>query len=77
MRFRIEFLAEAERDFALIFDHLFDSCAGYGLSRASSAPSGRGATAACGRVSVPEDHDRPDGRRIDLSFTVLNIVGEC
>ena len=25
MRFRIEFSAEAERDFALIFDHLFES----------------------------------------------------
>jgi plasmid stabilization system protein ParE len=24
MRFRIEFSAEAERDFALIFDHLFE-----------------------------------------------------
>lgn len=30
-----------------------------------------GVTAACGRFSVPEDHDKPDGRRIDLSFMVL------
>ena len=32
MRFRIEFSAEAERDFALIFDHLFESCRGFGES---------------------------------------------
>lgn len=30
MRLRIEFSAEAERDFALIFDHLFESYLGYG-----------------------------------------------
>ena len=30
MRFRIEFSAEAERDFALIFDHLFESYLGFG-----------------------------------------------
>lgn len=30
-----------------------------------------GLTAACGTVSVPEHHDRPDGRRIALSFIVL------
>lgn len=29
-----------------------------------------GRTVACGKVSVPEDHDRPEGRRIDLSFMV-------
>ena len=32
MRFRIEFLAEAERDFALIFDHLFESYRSIGTS---------------------------------------------
>ena len=32
MRFRIEFAAEAERDFALIFDHLFESYLGFGES---------------------------------------------
>ena len=32
MRFRVEFSAEAERDFALIFDHLFESCLGFGES---------------------------------------------
>ena len=32
MRFRIEFSAEAERDFALIFDHLFQSYLSYGES---------------------------------------------
>lgn len=32
MRFRIEFSAEAERDFALIFDHLFESYLGFGES---------------------------------------------
>ena len=31
MRFRIEFSAEAERDFALIFDHLFESCRSFGI----------------------------------------------
>lgn len=30
MRFRIEFSAEAERDFALIFEHLFESYLGFG-----------------------------------------------
>ena len=30
MRFRIEFSAEAERDFALIFDHLFESYCSFG-----------------------------------------------
>ena len=30
MRCRIEFSAEAERDFALIFDHLFESSLGFG-----------------------------------------------
>lgn len=30
MRFRIEFSAEAERDFALIFDHLFESYLSFG-----------------------------------------------
>ena len=32
MRFRIEFSAKAERDFALIFDHLFESYLGFGES---------------------------------------------
>ena len=32
MRFRIEFSAEAERDFALIFDHLFEIYLGFGES---------------------------------------------
>ena len=30
MRFRIEFSAEAERDYALIFDHMFESCRSFG-----------------------------------------------
>lgn len=30
-----------------------------------------GKTIVCGTVNVPEDHARPDGRRIDLVFTVL------
>jgi pimeloyl-ACP methyl ester carboxylesterase len=30
-----------------------------------------GATVACGTVSVPENHDKPDGRRIELTFMVL------
>ncbi|QYZ69987.1 alpha/beta hydrolase [Neotabrizicola shimadae] len=30
-----------------------------------------GMTVACGRVNLPEDHDKPDGRRIDLTFMVL------
>ena len=30
MRFRIEFSAEAERDFALIFDHLFENYRAFG-----------------------------------------------
>ena len=32
MRFRIEFSAESERDFALIFDHLFESYRSFGES---------------------------------------------
>lgn len=32
MRFRIEFSAEAGRDFALIFDHLFESYRSFGES---------------------------------------------
>lgn len=32
MRFAIEFSADAERDFDLIFDHLFESYAGFGES---------------------------------------------
>ena len=32
MDFRLEFSAEAERDFGLIFDHLFDSYLGFGES---------------------------------------------
>ena len=32
MRFRLEFSAETERDFALIFDHLFESCFSFGES---------------------------------------------
>lgn len=27
-----------------------------------------GRTVACGKISVPEDHENPEGRRIDLSF---------
>ncbi len=36
-------------------------------------PAGKveGRTVICGRVDVPEDHDRPDGSRIALSFAVL------
>jgi len=30
-----------------------------------------GKTVACGKVSVPENHDKPDGRRIELMFMVL------
>lgn len=30
-----------------------------------------GSTVICGRVNVPEDHDKPDGTRIDLAFAVL------
>ncbi len=30
-----------------------------------------GKTVICGRVSVPENHDKPDGPRISLSFAVL------
>ncbi len=33
MRFRIEFSAEAELDFALIFDHLFESYLGFWRKR--------------------------------------------
>ena len=32
MRFRIEFSAEDKRDFALIFDHLFESYRSFGTS---------------------------------------------
>ena len=39
------------------------------------APAGpfelEGDTVACGTVSVPEDYDRPDGRRVELPFAVL------
>ncbi|MFB1486112.1 MULTISPECIES: alpha/beta hydrolase [unclassified Thiocapsa] len=30
-----------------------------------------GRTVACGKVSVPEDHAKPDGRRIDLTFMIF------
>ncbi|MCU0853506.1 MAG: alpha/beta fold hydrolase [Rhodobacteraceae bacterium] len=30
-----------------------------------------GHTVVCGTVNLPENHDRPDGRRIDLTFMVL------
>jgi pimeloyl-ACP methyl ester carboxylesterase len=30
-----------------------------------------GQTMVCGTVSVPENHDEPDGRRIDIAYTVL------
>ena len=30
-----------------------------------------GTTVACGKVSVPENHDKPDGRQIDLTFMLL------
>ncbi|MCU0832330.1 MAG: alpha/beta hydrolase [Rhizobiaceae bacterium] len=30
-----------------------------------------GKTVVCGRVSVPENHDKPDGNRIELAFAVL------
>jgi hypothetical protein len=30
-----------------------------------------GSTLICGRVNVPESHDKPDGTRIDLAFAVL------
>jgi pimeloyl-ACP methyl ester carboxylesterase len=30
-----------------------------------------GRTVACGKVSVPEDHQAPDGRRIDLAFMIF------
>ncbi len=30
-----------------------------------------GTTVICGRVNVPEDHGKPDGKRIDLAFAVL------
>lgn len=29
-----------------------------------------GRTVACGKISVPEDHETPEGRRIDLSFMI-------
>lgn len=30
-----------------------------------------GQTVICGRVNVPENHDNPDGNRVDLAFAVL------
>ena len=30
-----------------------------------------GMTVACGKVNVPENHDKPGGRRIDLTFMIL------
>lgn len=30
-----------------------------------------GQTVACGKVNVPEDHAKPDGRRIDLAFMIF------
>jgi pimeloyl-ACP methyl ester carboxylesterase len=30
-----------------------------------------GRTVACGKISVPEDHENPDGRRIDLAFMIF------
>lgn len=30
-----------------------------------------GRTVACGKVSVPEDHEHPEGRRIDLAFMIF------
>ncbi|MBC2836682.1 alpha/beta fold hydrolase [Paragemmobacter straminiformis] len=30
-----------------------------------------GRTVACGKISVPEDHARPEGRRIDLAFMIF------
>jgi pimeloyl-ACP methyl ester carboxylesterase len=30
-----------------------------------------GRTVACGKVSVPEDHENPEGRRIDLAFMIF------
>ncbi len=30
-----------------------------------------GSTVICGRVNVPEDHGKPDGKRIDLAFAVM------
>lgn len=54
MRFRIEFSAEAERDYALIFDHLFESYRSFGtrcalrrrwiIARTASATSAQGPT---------------------------------
>ncbi|MBF9059056.1 alpha/beta fold hydrolase [Rhodobacterales bacterium HKCCSP123] len=35
-----------------------------------------GETLICGTVSVPEDHDAPDGRRIELLFTVMKSHSE-
>lgn len=35
-----------------------------------------GQTMICGTVSVPENHDAPDGKRIDLLFTVLKSHSE-
>lgn len=36
-----------------------------------------GKTVACGRVSVPEDHNKPDGRQIELTFMVLKSHSEA
>jgi pimeloyl-ACP methyl ester carboxylesterase len=36
-----------------------------------------GKTVACGRVSVPENHDKPDGRQIELTFMVLKSLSEA
>ncbi len=30
-----------------------------------------GRTVACGKISVPEDHENPEGRRIDLAFMIF------
>ena len=36
-----------------------------------------GQTVVCGSVEVPENHDTPDGRRIDLQFAVLKARSEA
>lgn len=36
-----------------------------------------GLTVECGKVSVPENHDKPDGRRIDLAFIVYKSRSEA
>lgn len=36
-----------------------------------------GKTVACGTVSVPENHDKPDGRKIVLTFMVLKSHSEA